>query len=584
MYRAVAKIIRNNKRIGFICQDNSGTNHVFYDSRIKELMNSGSIFDLTYNNKGFKFKDSSKTIKGLPCVYNDKCVNIAKNRVTQIVTDEYTSNKLKKYVESSGVTRLNQRDFVTGILEYCNSNENRVLIISGLRGTGKTTGILQAINEIDDYTKTVFINIDQTAEMNCLDLRNLIITKYKDKKYIFIDEITRVKDIINNSAFLADNLCMSGKKVIISGTDSLALTTIDTASLYHRAITLHITFIKYAEAERTANQSLKEYIEMGGLYRADSIKDIEGLRRYIDTAVVDNIINTLNKNTGVTHLLGVQGLGKRKIRTLVFRILYAIIYKSIQRIKPTKVDRILNLYDYTSSVIYDKTSLTSLVCRQMQVDEVMNTNEKEVNIVLNALKEIGIVDSLQNINNVSDVAYYITNPSISNQLIKAIVNVVDATGLNKVNNATIKGLNGLVFESIIVKHTIEAAKKLGLQVYFYHDTNNREIDLLIEKEYNNGLDEEYMYYEIKMTNDQDRAVASARWINDKTIENNIGGTVKQKAIIYSGTSGIFNKFNDKSTYVKGNMTQQQLELQNKGIKLINAQYYMKNTINELRIL
>lgn len=583
MYITIAKIIKNNKRVGFLCQDNTGNKHKLYDNQIIALMNAGEIFDITYSNRGFYFKDHTKTIKNLKSIQDTK-VNIFKKQSTSMIIDEYTSDNLRNYIKNSGTLQLKQRDFVKAITEYCNGREVRVLSISGLRGTGKTTGILQAINEINQYDNTVLINIDPTAEMTCLDLRNLILTKYSNAKYIFIDEITRIKDIINNSAFLADNLCMSGKKVIISGTDSLALTHMKRAALYHRVININITFIKYAEAERTANQSLREYIEMGGLYKADSIKDIEGLRDYIDTAVIDNIMNTITKNVGVTHLFGIQKLGINKIRTIVFRILYAVVYLNIQRIRDTSTRRIVNLYDYSSSALYNESNLNSLACAQMNVDEKISTNINEVGNVLSALKDIGIIDSVQNIYNNSEYNYYITNPSITNQIIRAIVSTLDTTGLNKTPNATIKGLNGLVFESVIIKHTIEAAKKLGLQVYFYHDTSNAEIDLIVEKKYSPGLDDEYLYYEIKMTSDQDRAVASARWINDKTIESNIGGVVKQRAIVYGGISGKFTEFKDKSTYVKGNMTLQQLESQNKEVKLINAQYYMKNTIKELKTL
>ena len=214
----------------------------------------------------------------------------------RIVVDTYTGKELKNYVSVvlTGITE--SRDFVKAIDEYVYSSENRVLMVSGLRGVGKTIGILQAIRDIGDYDGTVFINIDAEADMDCLDLRNLINSKYMDKKYIFIDEVTRIKDLVSNSGFLADKLCNSGIKVILSGTDSLSLIKSEGSGLYHRAINKNVTHISFMEAKRTANQSFKDYMEMGGLYKADAIKDLEGLRQYVDTAVVDNILNTFSKN------------------------------------------------------------------------------------------------------------------------------------------------------------------------------------------------------------------------------------------------------------------------------------------------
>lgn len=40
----------------------------------------------------------------------------------------------------------NERDFVKCVKNYINSSTEKILAVSGLRGTGKTVGILQAIN------------------------------------------------------------------------------------------------------------------------------------------------------------------------------------------------------------------------------------------------------------------------------------------------------------------------------------------------------------------------------------------------------------------------------------------------------
>ena len=100
----------------------------------------------------------------------------------KVVVDTYTDLKLKEYVTSALTDISESRDFVKAIEEYISSNETRVLMISGLRGTGKTVGVLQGIRNINDYENTVFINIDATAEMDCFDLRNLIESEFAEKK------------------------------------------------------------------------------------------------------------------------------------------------------------------------------------------------------------------------------------------------------------------------------------------------------------------------------------------------------------------------------------------------------------------
>ena len=583
MYKVTKKLMNKGKRVGFEVQTENGKLQDYTDNAIKNLMRNGKIFNITYNERGFQFKDNSTTIKDLPSKTCDK-VHLSGTHRTSIVTDEYTSNALKQYIDNSGSLNLKSRDFVNAIIEYCKSNEKRVLSISGLRGTGKTTGIIQSINKLGDFNNTVFINIDATAEMTCLDLRNLILTKYKNKKYIFIDEITRIKDLINNSAFLSDNLCMNGRKVIISGTDSLALTKSKNAGLYHRMININVTHISFTEAQRTANQSLREYIEMGGLYRADSIRDIDGLREYIDTAVVDNIMNTLTKNNGVESLLNISGINRTKLRTIVFRILYAVIYMNMQKIKPTSINFIIELYDHSSSSLYNVDTLNSLLCREMNVDEVINTNIQEIGTVLDAMQELGLLIKIPNLCNRRQFQYYITNPSIVNQIMKSLVDILDTTNLRKKSTATVKGIKGKIFESIVITHTKKTTDKIGYNVYYYHDNNNAEIDLIVEKITGTAFDDLYLYYEIKMTSDADTATVKARWINDNNIVSNQNGRIVGKGIIYGGETKRFKGFESNSIYPPKGMTLEQIEQQNMNIELISAEDYLKNTKSKLSIL
>ena len=56
-------------------------------------------------------------------------------------------------------------------------------------------------------------------------------------------------------------------------------------------------------------------------------------------------MNTLTKNPKVTSLLNIQDIDARKLRTIVFRIIYAIIYMNTQKIRPTNVKFMIDLYE-----------------------------------------------------------------------------------------------------------------------------------------------------------------------------------------------------------------------------------------------
>lgn len=75
-----------------------------------------------------------------------------------------------------------KRDFVTEVEKYINSVLSKVLLISGLRGTGKSIGVLQAINGKD----AVYIMMEQGIPTSAEELMKLLSTR--SEKIIVLDE------------------------------------------------------------------------------------------------------------------------------------------------------------------------------------------------------------------------------------------------------------------------------------------------------------------------------------------------------------------------------------------------------------
>jgi hypothetical protein len=110
--------------------------------------------------------------------------------------------------------------------------------------------------------------------------------------------------------------------------------------------------------------------------------------------------------------------------------------------------------------------------------------------------------------------------------------------------------------------------------------------LIIEKGTDELFENSIVCYEIKMTADSDTAVINSKWINDKELSSYIesNGTVIEKGIIYGGENKIFEYFESNEIYAPKDCTVQQLEQQNKGIKLIKATDYLLHTVEKLKIL
>lgn len=215
------------------------------------------------------------------------------------------------YAMTEGVRDWEKRDCFEQLQKYIHgSGYDRVCLVYGLRRTGKTTMIRQALYELskEQFEKAVYIkarSVDTMAAMN-RDLKKLQESGYK---YIFIDEVTLMPDFIDSAALFSDIYAAMGMKIVLSGTDSLGFWFTLRQELYDRAVTLHTTFIPYREHSRILGiVSIDEYIRYGGTLRAGelafddddvnaddaSFRDDETTRHYIDTAICKNIQHSLD--------------------------------------------------------------------------------------------------------------------------------------------------------------------------------------------------------------------------------------------------------------------------------------------------
>ncbi len=229
--------------------------------------------------------------------------------LTKFETSVVIGNRL--LAMTKGVRNLKERDCFKQLQKYLNSDAtDRVCLVFGLRRTGKTTMLRQAVLKMttEQASKTAYIKakgIDTMAAMN-RDLEKLLELGYEN---VFIDEVTLMDDFIDSAALFSDIYATQGMKIVLSGTDSLGFWFALHQELYDRAITIHTTFIPFREHSRLLGiDSIDEYIRYGGTLRAGeldfddedvnaedaSFRDDESTRRYIDTAICKNIQHSLS--------------------------------------------------------------------------------------------------------------------------------------------------------------------------------------------------------------------------------------------------------------------------------------------------
>ena len=187
--------------------------------------------------------------------------------------------------------------------------DGRVCLLYGLRRTGKTTLLFQAINDLDEEQRKRAAYIKARTSNSIADLDfDLKILWERGYRYIFIDEVTLLSDFIDSASMFSDVYAMMGMKIILSGTDSLGFWFTLAQELYDRALAIHTTFIPFREHSRLLGvDDVDEYIRYGGTLRPGELafddpdalafdaafRDDETTRRYIDTAICANIQHSL---------------------------------------------------------------------------------------------------------------------------------------------------------------------------------------------------------------------------------------------------------------------------------------------------
>lgn len=181
--------------------------------------------------------------------------------------------------------------------------QDKVLILYGLRRTGKTTMIRQIFAGMDDamLSQSAFMQI--TAKNTLADVnRDIKQLESQGFRYVFLDEVTLMEDFIEGAALFSDVFAASGMKIVLSGTDSLGFLFTEDEQLYDRCILLHTTFIPYREFESVLGvHGIDAYIQYGGTMSLGGVHYNEtatfaskqSADEYVDTAIARNIQHSL---------------------------------------------------------------------------------------------------------------------------------------------------------------------------------------------------------------------------------------------------------------------------------------------------
>lgn len=235
----------------------------------------------------------------------------------------YTGEDLKAMVsEAQG---FKKRDCYSELQKYLNHpRTSMVFSFCGLKGTGKSTIMTQAICDMDPehFKQTCFILGNKYESMDELASDMYRLYRGDNKyKYFFVYEITAIPDFIRRPAWMSDLFCKMGNRVVITGTDSLSLIMAGADHLYARLERVRMSYIPYYEFCRIIGDAAKDdegnkgidlYIRYGGAlvpkssdgnlnFSESPFAAAQTMGEYIDTAISNNIRHSLQQDDSIRY-------------------------------------------------------------------------------------------------------------------------------------------------------------------------------------------------------------------------------------------------------------------------------------------
>ena len=403
---------------------------------------------------------------------------------------------LQKYKALNIKEDWKERDFVKYVRDYFSSKTHKVLFISGLRGVGKSTGLLQATNKLD----ALYILAQDSISNSFEECKNILLNC--SEKYIVIDEYSWIEKY-EELAGLLFSLVQNGKRIVITGTETAVIERVKFGKLIHRIEIKHVTYFSYSEFCTLNNMpfslaSCEKYLEIGGLFEPYIIRSYGDMDNYLRDAIIDNLVKYCN---------GMYD--DDTIKLYVYTILYEAVCSSTKESITVFNNDILNLSEFLD--LFDINFNTI-------IDENILEN------IMNVLKDIGVVVLVPNWRRRNQFRSYVVNPSITYQLIKCIYRLKDLP----------RYFLGYIFESVCMCHLF-FNKNDGHSLFYLigrRRSKNFEIDALIIDE-NRDHNKPLWLIECKLSDSTDLP-EDASIVSDVVEELYADYSIQARFIVYNG--------------------------------------------------
>jgi len=425
--------------------------------------------------------------------------------------------ELQNYINDEVNKNWKQRDFINRLEIYAKSKKRKVFGISGLRGTGKTVGLLQFLKNKDGLYITAQKNEKETSE-DYIDL-----LKNAQQEIIILDEYTWIKDKEDLDAYLY-TLVQNGKRVFVTGTESLSIDMLKYGELIHRIDIIHVNHFSYDEFCRMNDldknkASCEKFLTTAGVFPQYVIHNFETMKNYVKTAIINNITAQI------------PTMSSEYAAAIIYTILHKAVCDATVTSVPQLVENKLTIEDFL-----DEIGIDSSVC----------ISRKDFTEVSSLLEMAGIIVTIPNYRIPSEYRTYIVNPALTYQMILA------THDMESMPRKFERSLFGYMYEASCVTFVANHLSNDGYdddKLYYLHKRKGREeceIDFLIT---NDSRKAEAYFFECKMNDGpvvKEKSSIVSQFAEDILGDKDIGG----RYIVYNGPHN-YDKINGKEVLYVG---------------------------------
>lgn len=479
----------------------------------------------------------------------------------------YTGTELLKFIEESEeAKKKNKRFCYKNLMGFLLTKGKDICALSGIRRTGKTVLILQAIY---DLIHTYHIEPQRIAyitigEKNDIDDQKLLfmIDKFaaQEVKYVFVDEISYIDmEMEDNSLnLLADRLAKTGMKIVIAGTFSYAIKLLAKETLFDRMKQIDTTYFSFKEAHEVFGQDIDTFIKYGGVINFDEDEIKMTPSDYMETAVVQNIVKSIFRSERKYDLLftmpeelksgkseeELKALTASLIRITIDNYMKALVVGKLAN-KPVyrfsdigKLSKVIrqrseqeNLQDEALEII----SLDTKHYYKILAEYLGNSKhvpEETFQQIIKILEEISVKQDIYL--EAGSISVFIPNYlryGLCDHIIKIIAQEIrEETGTRYDAELAGEILMGSIQEAICYLD-LKMANYLDFDMYRSAD-GSCEIDLIIRDKEKKQMDLYELKHSGKQVNEQVKHLVNREFVRE--IEQNLGCSVRSYNILYNG--------------------------------------------------